>query len=99
MYDLFFPLFFILLNRISNNAVLSDMNQTQKARFKVVGMYCTSCKPIIENQLKGNEAIKNIDIDFMTDSVIVEYDPTLITKERIKERLENSGYKFIRVSR
>jgi hypothetical protein len=28
----------------------------------------------------------------------VEYDPTLITKERIKERLENSGYKFIRVS-
>ena len=75
------------------------MNQTQKARFKVVGMYCTSCKPTIENQLKGNEAIKNIDIDFMTDSVIVEYDPMLITKERIKERLENSGYKFIRVSR
>ena len=79
--------------------MLSDMDQTQKARFKVVGMYCTSCKPIIEYQLKCNEAIKNIDIDFMTDSVIVEYDPTLITKERIKERLENSGYKFIRVSR
>jgi copper chaperone len=73
--------------------------QTQKARFKVVGMYCISCKPIVENQLKGNEAIKNIDIDFMTDSVIVEYDPTLITKEKIKERLENSGYKFVRVSR
>ena len=62
-------------------------------------MYFTSCKSIIEYQLKGNEAIINIDIDFMTDSVIVEYDPTLITKERIKERLENSGYKFIRVSR
>ena len=79
--------------------MLSDMNQqTQKARFKVVGMYCTTCKPIVENQLKGNEAIKNLDIDFMTDSVIVEYDPTLITKEKIKERLENSGYKFVRVS-
>jgi copper chaperone len=80
--------------------MLSDMNQqTQKARFKVVGMYCTTCKPIVENQLKGNEAIKNIEIDFMTDSIIVEYDPTLITKERIKKSLENSGYKFIRVSR
>ena len=64
------------------------MNETQKSRFKVVGMYCTTCKPIVENQLKGNEAIKNIDIDFMTDSVIVEYDPALITKEKIKERLE-----------
>jgi copper chaperone len=80
--------------------MLSDMNQqTQKARFKVVGMYCTTCKPIVENQLKGNEAIKNIEIDFMTDSIIVEYDPTLITKEKIKKSLENSGYKFIRVSR
>ncbi len=80
--------------------MLSDMNQQRhKARFKVVGMYCTTCKPIVENQLGGNEAIKKIDIDFMTDSVIVEYDPTLITKEKIKERLENSGYKFVRVSR
>jgi copper chaperone len=73
--------------------------QTQQARFKVVGMYCTTCKPIVENQLKGNEAIKNIDIDYMTDSVVVEYEPTLITKEKIKEKLENSGYKFLRVSR
>ena len=75
------------------------MNQTQKARFRVVGMYCTTCKPIVENQLRGNEAIKNIGIDFMTDSVIVEYDPTLITKAKIKESLENSGYKFVSVYR
>jgi len=75
------------------------MNQTQKSRFKVVGMYCTTCKPIIENQLKGIEAIKNVAIDFMTDSVIVEYDPMLITKEKIMARLENSGYRFIRVHR
>jgi copper chaperone CopZ len=75
------------------------MNQIQKARFKVIGMYCTSCKPIVENQLKDNDAIKNIAIDFMTDSVIVEYDPTLITKAKIMERLEDSGYKFVRVFR
>jgi copper chaperone CopZ len=75
------------------------MNQIQKARFKVVGMYCTSCKPIVENQLKDNEAIKNIGIDFMTDSVIVEYDPALITKEKLLEKLENSGYKFVRIFR
>ena len=62
-------------------------------------MYCTTCKPIVENQLRGNEAIKNIDMDFMTDSVIVEYDATLITKAKIKESLENSGYKFVSVYR
>ena len=34
----------------------------------------------------------------MTDSVIVEYDPSLITKQEIKDRLEKSGYKFVRNS-
>ena len=61
-------------------------------------MYCASCKPIVEKQLKGNQAVKRIDIDFMTDSVIVEYDPASITKEEIKKKLENSGYKFTRVA-
>ena len=68
---------------------------TKKALFKVVGMYCTTCKPIVEKQLRGEEAVKKIDIDYMTDSVIVEFDPLLITKEEIKNRLERSGYKFV----
>jgi copper chaperone CopZ len=70
--------------------------KTKKALFKVVGMYCTTCKPIVEKQLIGEEAVKKIDIDYMTDSVIVEFDPLLITKEEIKNRLERSGYKFVR---
>jgi Cu+-exporting ATPase len=74
------------------------MSSTEKARFKVVGMYCTTCKPIVENQLKNEKAIKKIDIDFMTDSIIVEYDSLEISREEIKKKLENSGYKFIRVA-
>jgi copper chaperone len=44
------------------------------------------------------KGIKKIDIDYMADSVIVEFDPVLITKEQIKKRLEKSGYKFVRTS-
>jgi copper chaperone len=72
--------------------------ELQKALFRVVGMYCSTCKPIVEKQLKGEQAVKKIEIDFMTDSVKVEYDSKLITKEKIKEKLENSGYKFVRVA-
>ena len=46
--------------------------KTDKAQFKIVGMYCISCKSIVEKQLKDEEAIKKIDIDYMTDSVIIE---------------------------
>jgi len=69
-----------------------------KAKFKVIGMYCTTCKPIVEKQLRGNAAIKSIDIDYMTDSVMVEYDSGLITKDEIKESLQKSGYQFSRVA-
>ena len=70
----------------------------EKALFRIVGMYCVSCKPVVEKQLKGEKGIKKIDIDYMTDSVIVKFDPVLITKEQIKKKLEKSGYKFVRTS-
>ena len=72
---------------------------SERALFKIVGMYCITCKPIIERQLKDEEAVKRIDIDYMTDSVIVEFDPSFITKEEIRNRLERSGYKFVRIAR
>jgi copper chaperone len=75
-----------------------DIMVIQRMLFKVVGMYCATCKPIVEKQLRGEQAIKKIDIDFMTDSVIVQYDADLITKEQIKKRLEDSGYEFVRVA-
>ena len=73
--------------------------KTERAYFKVVGMYCPSCKPIIEKQLKDEKGVKRIDIDYMTDSVLVEFDPSIITKEEIKDRLEKSGYNFVRTAR
>jgi copper chaperone len=71
----------------------------ERALFKVVGMYCSTCKPIVEKQLKNEKGVKNIDIHHMTDSVIIDYDPLLITKEEIKNKLGKSGYKFVRVAR
>jgi copper chaperone len=70
----------------------------ERALFRVVGMYCNTCKPIIEKQLQDEKAVKKIDIDYMIDSIIVEYDPLVLTKEQIKNRLEKSGYKFVRTT-
>lgn len=61
-------------------------------------MYCITCKPIIEKQLKDEKAVRRIDINYMTDSVIIEFDSSLITREQIKNRLEKSGYKFVRTA-
>ena len=79
--------------------LFNELTQIERAFFKVVGLYCITCKPIVEKQLKDEDAIKNIGVDYMADSVVVHYDTALINKEEIKERLEKSGYKFVRVAR
>lgn len=61
-------------------------------------MYCITCKPIVEKQLKDEKAVQRIDINYMTDSVIIEFDSSLIDREQIKNRLEKSGYKFVRTA-
>ena len=83
---------------VITKSLTDTMTKTEKALFRVVGMYCVSCKPIVEKQLRDEQAVKKIDIDYMTDSVIVEYDPSLITEKEMKDRLEKSGYKFVRVA-
>ena len=31
---------------------------TERGLFKVVGMYCSSCKPIVEKQLKDEKGVR-----------------------------------------
>lgn len=76
-----------------------QMMSFEKIHFKVIGMYCTTCKPIVENQLRNKKGIKKIDMNYMTNNVVVEFDSALTNIKEIKENLEKSGYKFVRVPR
>ncbi len=62
------------------------INECREGLFRIVGMYCFSCKSIVEKQLKNEDGTKKIDIDYMKERV-VEFDPMLITKEQIKKKL------------
>ena len=68
---------------------------TERSLSKIVGMYRSICRPVVEKQLKDEKEVKNINIDYITDSVIIDFDPLLITKEEIKNRLGKSGYNFL----
>ena len=61
-------------------------------------MYCISCKPIVEKQLKDEKGVKIIKFDYMKDSIIIEFDQSVLTREEIKNRLDKSGYKSVRLA-
>ncbi len=65
----------------------------KKEIIKIKGMSCVSCSQIIENRLKKNEGIKNINVSYATEKAEVEFDETKIDKEKIYEEIEKSGYK------
>jgi copper chaperone len=71
----------------------------KRALFRIVGMYCASCKPIVEKQLNNEKGIKKIDINYVADSIAVDFDPSILVEQQIKNKLENSGYKFVRIAR
>jgi copper chaperone len=62
-------------------------------------MYCATCKPIVEKQLKNEDAVKKIYIDYMTDSIVVVFDPTLTSKEEIKKQIRTVWLQVCQVSR
>ena len=64
--------------------LFNELTQIERAFFKVVGMYCFTCKPIVEKQLKDEDAIKKIGVDYMTDSVVMDHGSALINKEEKK---------------
>ncbi|WP_415311655.1 heavy-metal-associated domain-containing protein [Candidatus Nitrosocosmicus sp. FF01] len=52
---------------------------------------------MVEKQLRNNKGIKKIDINYVKDSVVVEFDPVVTNIKEIKAGLEKSGYTFIRI--
>jgi copper chaperone len=73
------------VNNLSDTLIKAEHS---KASFKVIGMYCISCKPIVEKQLKDEKGVKSIKFDYTTDSITIEFDPSVLTREEIK-RLDN----------
>jgi copper chaperone len=54
----------MLLGRKNYQRYFYEGNMTtERALFKVVGMYCTSCKTIVEKQLKDEKGITKVDIN------------------------------------
>jgi len=53
---------------------------------------------MVEKQLKNENGVKSIRFDYLTNNIIIEYDSSFLSAIEIKNKLSNSGYKFIRLA-
>lgn len=68
-------------------------------KIKVYGMTCTSCEELIETSLKKLEGVNYIKANFKKDSIDIEYDDKICSKEKIKLTLEGLGYNLVNSSK
>lgn len=62
-----------------------------EAIFSMFNLGCVSCSNIVEGKLKELHGIKNVEVDYVTDTVHVDFDPGLVTVDAIRAFLAKLG--------
>jgi len=61
-------------------------------KFDVVGMTCASCVAHVERSVQKLEGIESVNVQLMTNSMIVTYDDTQMDAKAIEESVHKAGY-------
>lgn len=64
----------------------------KKARFDIQGMTCSSCSSHVEKSVCKLKGIKNVNVNLLSNSMIVEYDENILNNQKIINAVIESGY-------
>lgn len=61
------------------------------AIFSLVNLGCGSCPNVIERKLKTFEGIKKVTVNYVTDTLLLDYDPRTVTIDAIRSHIVKLG--------
>ena len=66
-----------------------------KKTVPIVGMACAACAANVEKRLKGLKGIQSVAVSLPGRSAQIDYDPTVISLEKMKQEVNNAGYDLV----
>ena len=69
----------------------------KKNFFHIDGECCEACRLELENFVNKSQAIRRVEINYIVDIMMVQYDPNLISSMELREKLRNIHHEFITV--
>ncbi|MFW5980908.1 MAG: copper ion binding protein, partial [Halanaerobiaceae bacterium] len=66
--------------------------EREKAILKIGGMTCASCAATVEKALNKAEGVYEASVTIASEKGVVEYDPSVVTKDDFKEIVSATGY-------
>ena len=64
----------------------------KKVKFDIQGMTCSSCSSHVEKAVCKLEGAKSVNVNLLSNSMIVEYDEKLLNNDVITKAVGNVGY-------
>ena len=71
------------------------MEKTVKKTYHVTGMHCAGCAANIEKVLSRRAGVKSAAVNFAAATVSIEYDPSAVTPQQLRETVENAGFDML----
>jgi len=70
------------------------MSEYSRKVLPILGMDCPACALTIEKRLVKLEGVKEAEVNYMTQNVVVTYDPNKIGIPEIEKAVEELGYRI-----
>lgn len=64
----------------------------KKVSFKLSGLNCVSCAVLIDTVLEELPGVKSAKTNYVDESVLVDYDESLVTTEALIAAIRKEGY-------
>ncbi len=64
----------------------------KKVKFDIQGMTCSSCSSHVEKAVSKLEGIQNVNVNLLSNNMIVNYDETILDNEKIIQAVVSAGY-------
>ena len=63
-----------------------------KEKFDIQGMTCSSCSSHVEKAVKKLDGIKSVNVNLLSNNMIVEYDENVLDNDKIIKAVVDAGY-------
>ena len=64
----------------------------RKEKYNIQGMSCSSCKAHVEKAVNNLNGIKKVNVNLISNNMIVEYDENIVNSQKIIDSVISAGY-------
>jgi copper chaperone CopZ len=78
--------------------IMSAKPVTERLKLRIIGLDCVACSRVIDRALQDMKGVRKVGVSYLLDLVLVDYEPSMLTKEEIMSIVKKTGYDVIPVA-